>query len=91
MELYIAIFALMLISIFLLTRKDKIKIKLGDSFIPHPGYEIVYSKSGQQGIRCNKCGLTSFNPNDIKYLYCDHCKLFHDQEKLKDEFKQVEK
>jgi len=29
-------------------------------------------------IRCNICGLTSFNPNDVKKKYCGRCGKFHD-------------
>ena len=25
---------------------------------------------------CPKCGMTSYNPNDAKYLYCENCHEF---------------
>lgn len=39
-------------------------------------YELI-TKDGQQGITCLKCRMTSYNPSDIKYLYCGNCKIFH--------------
>jgi ribosomal protein L37E len=28
-------------------------------------------------IRCNVCGRTSWNINDVRHLYCGFCKAFH--------------
>ncbi len=39
-------------------------------------YTIVF-KDKQMGIKCSKCNLTSFNPNDIKFRYCGKCNKFH--------------
>jgi hypothetical protein len=30
-------------------------------------------------ITCPKCGVTSYNPNDVKYRYCGNCHAFHDE------------
>jgi hypothetical protein len=30
-----------------------------------------------EGIRCLVCKRTSYNPEDVKNLYCGHCKRFH--------------
>lgn len=29
-------------------------------------------------ITCPQCGLTSYNPSDVKYRYCGNCHQFHD-------------
>lgn len=29
-------------------------------------------------ILCLRCGLRSYNPNDVKQRYCGHCHIFHD-------------
>jgi RNase P subunit RPR2 len=29
-----------------------------------------------KSITCNKCNMTSYNPNDIKYKYCGNCHEF---------------
>jgi ribosomal protein L37E len=39
----------------------------------------VTERLHQQGIKCLECGRTSYNPNDIKFLYCGHCNKFHTQ------------
>ncbi|MGF6641803.1 ribosomal protein L37E [Paraburkholderia sp. MM6662-R1] len=31
-----------------------------------------------RAIRCLRCGMTSWNLNDVKYRYCGKCKVFHD-------------
>jgi rubredoxin len=38
-------------------------------------YQIV---ENGKAIRCEICGLTSWNHNDIKHRYCGFCKRFHD-------------
>lgn len=37
-------------------------------------YEIV---EDGRAIRCNVCGRTSWNLNDVKEKYCGACDLFH--------------
>lgn len=32
---------------------------------------------GERYIECNTCEMRSFNPDDIKYKYCDNCGVFH--------------
>lgn len=29
-------------------------------------------------IRCPKCGMVSYNPNDIRERYCGNCHAFHE-------------
>jgi len=29
-------------------------------------------------IRCNGCGLTSYNQNDVEQRYCGRCHVFHE-------------
>lgn len=42
------------------------------------------SKNGQPNITCTLCGLTSYNYNDIKHLYCGFCHMWHtDTESIK--------
>jgi hypothetical protein len=31
-----------------------------------------------KSITCLLCGLTSHNPNDVRYLYCGNCHVFHE-------------
>lgn len=38
-------------------------------------YEVV---EDGKAIRCCICTLTSYNPDDVKNLYCGHCHIFHD-------------
>lgn len=33
-----------------------------------------------RAITCARCGLTSYNPNDVAQRYCGHCKIFHDDQ-----------
>lgn len=37
-------------------------------------YEIV---ENGLAIKCLICGLTSYNSNDVKHIFCGHCKRFH--------------
>lgn len=49
----------------------------GDEFVILPvGYGLV-ELHGQQGIRCLSCGFATFNPEDIRRLYCGFCHVFH--------------
>ena len=36
-------------------------------------------KGRPASITCRLCNMTSYHPEDIKQMYCDHCHLFHDQ------------
>lgn len=31
----------------------------------------------QKSIKCPKCGIVSFNPNDVEERYCGRCREFH--------------
>jgi ribosomal protein L37E len=42
----------------------------------HTTFTFVASDA-HLGIKCERCGLTSYNPNDIAYLYCGKCNAFH--------------
>lgn len=35
-------------------------------------------------IACPKCGMVSYNPNDILERYCGNCHQFHDQMEVTD-------
>jgi hypothetical protein len=39
---------------------------------------IVGIVNSQSFIECKRCGMRSYNPNDIKYKYCGCCCRFHD-------------
>lgn len=39
-------------------------------------YEIL-DVAGKAAIRCLVCGKVSYNPNDVRYLYCGYCHTFH--------------
>jgi hypothetical protein len=41
----------------------------------------IETRNGQQCIVCLHCGLPSFNPGDIKNLWCENCQIFHDYPK----------
>lgn len=30
-------------------------------------------------IKCPFCGMTSWNPNDVRWKYCGNCHNFHDR------------
>jgi len=32
-------------------------------------------------IKCPQCGVTSYNPNDVKNRYCGNCHQFHEEMK----------
>lgn len=40
-------------------------------------YEII-SAAGRAGITCMTCGMTSWNPGDVKNRYCGKCHVFHE-------------
>ena len=46
---------------------------------PEVTYEIV---EGGLAIRCLCCGMTSYNPNDIKFRYCGRCGIYHEDRML---------
>lgn len=39
---------------------------------------ILGNNNGQPSITCTDCGMTSYNPNDIKHKYCGNCHKWHD-------------
>lgn len=60
----------------------------GDDVIYHPleeledapppqSYVLVRDDRGRPGIECLRCGLTSWNINDVDHRYCGHCRQFH--------------
>ena len=40
--------------------------------------EAAAQASGHPHITCPKCGMTSYNANDIRERYCGNCHQFHD-------------
>ena len=32
-----------------------------------------------KSITCHVCGMTSHNPNDVRYKYCGMCHVFHEK------------
>jgi protein-arginine kinase activator protein McsA len=36
------------------------------------------ASTGEPSITCLRCGMTSFNVNDIAALYCAKCHAFHE-------------
>lgn len=46
----------------------------------HPTFRFV-ATGVHLGILCARCGKTSYNPNDIAYLYCGRCHAFHTPKK----------
>jgi hypothetical protein len=49
---------------------------------PHPepetGANYTIDAEGRS-IRCHKCGMTSWNLNDVREKYCGHCHKFHEK------------
>ena len=41
------------------------------------GYVV---SEGGGSITCGRCGLTSYNPGDVRHHYCGRCHVFHDDE-----------
>jgi ribosomal protein L37E len=42
-------------------------------------YEFIRNALGYVvAIKCTLCGMTSYNPNDIKEKYCGNCHRFHE-------------
>jgi len=48
---------------------------------PTKTYEILPVEGSHTGgaIKCLKCGMTSYNPNDVKHKYCGNCHEFHER------------
>lgn len=44
-----------------------------------PRYTLVGVDPGV-GIRCETCGHTSWNPNDVAQRYCGYCHVFLEEE-----------
>lgn len=50
-----------------------------------PEYKITYKiDNDPPRITCLVCGMTSYNNNDIAYLFCGNCKEYHNILKVKD-------
>jgi hypothetical protein len=45
---------------------------------PPPTYAILATDYGQ-AFHCLRCGIISYNNQDVQHRYCASCKLFHDQ------------
>lgn len=46
-------------------------------------YQITENERGERGIKCLNCGRTSYNTEDIRYLYCGNCRGTHVKSKGK--------
>ncbi len=44
-----------------------------------PGRLTYRISEDGKSITCLKCGMTSYNENDVKYLYCGNCHGFHNR------------
>lgn len=64
-------------------KKDKVSEpeKQQVEIIGKIGYEIIV-KDGQRAIKCLRCEMTSWHPEDVRHLYCGNCKEFHSRRKL---------
>jgi len=46
----------------------------------YPGVPVRYvDNPNRKCITCPRCGMTSYNPNDIRERYCGACHMFHDE------------
>lgn len=43
-------------------------------------FTIKVDAVGQESIKCHKCNMTSYNPNDVKNKYCGNCHIFFEDE-----------
>jgi hypothetical protein len=48
-------------------------------------YIIGETKEGYKYITCKKCGMTSYNINDVEHKYCGNCHEFLDMPYIKEE------
>jgi ribosomal protein S27AE len=50
---------------------------------------IVSYKIGENNsyILCYRCGKMSFNPDDVKNVYCGNCHIFHEKPWIEDTIK----
>jgi hypothetical protein len=39
-------------------------------------YVLFELEGGRRGIQCGRCGLASYNPNDVQQRYCGNCRRF---------------
>lgn len=56
--------------------KELAHLKNGIEQIPVYKYMIIATDKGKE-ITCGKCGMTSYNINDVEKLYCGNCHKFH--------------
>ncbi len=40
-------------------------------------FDDLFATKPQPSITCPRCGMTSYNPNDIEQRYCGNCHMFH--------------
>lgn len=48
--------------------------------IVNEGFHKRTGDEGECSITCYRCGLTSWNENDVRALYCGNCHEFHELE-----------
>ena len=46
-----------------------------------PATYKINDAGSHPSITCLRCGMTSYNPNDILYRYCGNCHKFHEEKK----------
>jgi ribosomal protein L37E len=39
---------------------------------------LVGYNASEESITCFTCGMTSYNPNDVREKYCGNCHFFHE-------------
>ncbi len=64
------------------SRRIPVQAQVAPPKLPDPKpktYEIVpVEGSHGDAIKCLKCGLTSYNPNDAIHKYCGNCHEYHE-------------
>lgn len=57
------------------------EVRMAKEGLPHCAFDRAHNRHNRSGlvehIQCPKCGLTSYDPNDIAQRYCGACHQFH--------------
>ena len=74
--------AVSLVLMFLLGARNPDEYDSTEPEIPRSGYEIA---EDGRAIKCLKCEMVSWHPEDVRHRYCGNCHKFHGAENQGDE------
>lgn len=61
-------------------RSDERPCRVVETLEHGPTFVIVRGEwEGIHGIKCLRCGRTSWHPKDVEHRYCAHCGRFHQE------------